>query len=259
MVWTSPRRNARGAETPPSDGKRTSRSGTPTTRAKTGKVRGGGKRSGDEDDDEEGFRVHRGTKWQGKDDGKTTKRMKISDATTDEYARSDDDEESKDDDLDTPTTTKAIWKMDKRELRDVVEMQKRIIKDLQLKLANKQETGRRSLKLVRMDHDWDAAETLFADVVTQYVKVYLFPRYKFLKPRWDEYQPDTEDSLSSLVERGLSDRQPQSDKKEMWERVTAVTIKLKYNSLKCNLNNAIKAAYKSELSVVAIDLCIDIK
>ena len=104
--------------------------------------------------------------------------------------------------------TKAIWKMDRRELIDVVEMQNRMIKDLKLKLANKQETGRRSLKLVRMDHDWDAAETLFADIVSEYVKVYLFPRYKFLKPGWDEYQPDTEDSLSSLVERCLSDRQP---------------------------------------------------
>jgi len=217
-------------------------------RAKKGKVRGGGKSSGNDEDDDEGFRV--GTKRVGKEDGKTTKRMKKSAATTDGYDSSDDDEESENGDFDTPTTTKAIWNMDKRELMDVVEMQNRKIKDLQLKLANKQETGRRSLKLVRMDHDWDAAETLFADVVTEYVKVYLFPRYKFLKPRWDEYQPDTEDSLSSLVESGLSERQPQSDKKEMWERVTAVTIKLKYNSLRCNLNNAIKAAYKSELSVV---------
>ena len=248
MVWTSPRRNARGAETTPSDSKRKTWSGTPPMRAKTSKVRGGGKISGNDEDDEEGFRV--GTKRVGKEDGKTTKRMKKSAATSDGYDSSDDDEESKDGDFDTPTTTKAIWNMDKRELMDVVEMQNRKIKDLQLKLANKQETGRRSLKLVRMDHDWDAAETLFADVVTEYVKVYLFPRYKFLKPRWDEYQPDTEDSLSSLVERGLSERQPQSDKKEMWERVTAVTIKLKYNSLRCNLNNAIKAAYKSELSVV---------
>lgn len=248
MVWTSPRRNARGGETTPSDSKRTTGSGTPPMRAKTSKVRGGGKSSGNDEDDDEGFRV--GTKRVGKEDGKTTKRMKKSAATTDGYDSSDGDEESEDGDFDTPTTTKAIWNMDKRELMDVVEMQNRKIKDLQLKLANKQETGRRSLKLVRMDHDWDAAETLFADVVTEYVKVYLFPRYKFLKPRWDEYQPDTEDSLSSLVERGLSERQPQSDKKEMWERVTAVTIKLKYNSLRCNLNNAIKAAYKSELSVV---------
>ena len=150
---------------------------------------------------------------------------------------------------------KAIWEMNKRELMDVVETQNRMIKDLKLKLANKQETGRRSLKLVRMDHDWDAAETLFADVVSEHVKEFLFPRYKFLKPGWDEYQPDTEDSLSSLVERCLSDRQPKSDKKEMWERVTAVSIKLKYGTLKCNINNAIKAAYKSELSVVAIVLC----
>ena len=250
MVWSSPRRNkkemaknAHGAETPPSESR----------------VQGGGKRSGNDKHDEEGFRVHRATKRQEKEESKTTtKRMKMSAATAAAYNHSDEDEESEDnnlDGIDSPNTTKAIWKMDRRELIDVVEMQNRMIKDLKLKLVNKQETGRRSLKLVRMDHDWDAAETLFADIVSEYVKVYLFPWYKFLKPGWDEYQPDTEDSLSSLVERCLSDRQPKSDKKEMWERVTAVTIRLKYSTMKCNLNNVIKAAYKSELSVVAIKLC----
>ena len=34
-----------------------------------------------------------------------------------------------------------------------------------------------------------------------------------------------------------------------------VTIRLRYSTAKCNLNNHIKAAYKSELSVVAIVLC----
>ena len=182
----------------------------------------------------------------------------MTDRTAAAYKHSDEDEESEDDDSETMiTTTKAIWNMDRRELMDLISEQNKMIRDMKLKLelAKKHETGRRSLKLARMDHDWNATETLFADVVTQHVKYYLFPRYKFLKQGWDEYQPDQEGSLSRLVEEGLSDRQPLSDKKEMWERVTALSIKLKYGTLKCNINNAIKAAYKSEFSVVAIKLC----
>jgi len=216
MVWSSPRRNkkemaknAHGAETTPSESR----------------VQGGGKRSGNDKHDVEGFHVHRGMKRQETEENKTTtKRMKMSTATAAAYSSSDDDEESEDDDyfkgIDSPNTTKAIWKMDRRELMDVVEAQNRMINDLKLKLTNKQETSRRNLKLVRMDHNWDAAETLFVDVVSEHVKEFLFPRYKFLKPGWDEYQPDTEDRLSSFVERCLSDRQPKLEKKKMWERVT---------------------------------------
>ena len=249
MAWSSPPRNkttdmaknADDAETPPLESR----------------VRGM-KRSGN-DNDEQGYRIHREKKRQGKEGSNTTsKKMKESAATAAASNYSENNEESDGNDfdgIDNPKTTKAIWEMNKRELMDVVETQNRMIKDLKLKLANKQEMGRRSLKLVRMDHDWDAAETLFADVVSEYVKVFLFPQYKFLKPGWEEYQPDTEDSLPSFVERCLSDRQPKSDKKEMWERVTAVTIRLKYSNMKCNINNVIKSAYKSELSVVAIKLC----
>ena len=87
------------------------------------------------------------------------------------------------------------------------------------------------------------------DEVLQYVKYFLFPWYKFLKPGWDEYQPNSYDSISSLTERNLSDKQPKLDKKDMWERVTVVTIRLKYTTMKCNLNNVTKAAYKSEFDL----------
>ena len=107
MAWTSPRRNknemaknAREAETPPSYSKLTTRSGTPPTRAKTSKVRGGGNRSDNDEDDKDEFRLHRGNKWRGKEDGKTTKRMKINAGTAAAYNQSDEDEESEDDDLD---------------------------------------------------------------------------------------------------------------------------------------------------------------
>ena len=119
-----------------------------------------------------------------------------------------------------------------------------------MKLKNKKENGRHSLKLIRIDHDWNMEDTLFADEVSQYVKFFLFPWYKFLKPGWVENQPNSYDSMSSLTKQNLSDKQPKLNKKNMWERVIVVTIRLKYMTMKCNLNNVIKAAYKSEFDLV---------
>ena len=104
-----------------------------------------------------------------------------------------------------------------------------------MKLENQKEMGRRSLRNVRLDHDWNVEETIFANVVGHcYCKHFLFPWYKFLKIGWEQYQPDVLNSLLSLTERCLKDKQPQSNKKDMWERVSGVTIRLKYNNMKCN-------------------------
>jgi hypothetical protein len=74
-----------------------------------------------------------------------------------------------------------IYDMNRRELITMMEEQKKTIRDLKMKLENQKESGRRSLKNVRLNHDWNAEETIFADVVGHYCKHFLFPWYKFLK------------------------------------------------------------------------------
>jgi hypothetical protein len=140
----------------------------------------------------------------------------------------------------------------------MIEEQKKTIRDLKMKLENQKETGRRSLKNVRLDHNWNAEETIFADVVGHYCKHFLFPRYKFLKIGWEQYRPDVQTSLSSLTEQSLKDKQPQSNKKDVWKRVSAVTIRLKYNNMECNLNNLIKTAYKSKCYIPTMRLFADV-
>ncbi len=174
---------------------------------------------------------------------KAAKKTKDEDSDNDNY--SDEEERSKGD----SPQTKPIYDMNRKELIITIEEQNRTIRDLKMKLENKKETGRHSLKNVRLDHDWNAEETIFADVVGNYCKLFLFPQYKFLKLGWEQYRPDVPDSLSSLTERRLKDKQPQSNKKDMWERVSAVTIRLKYNNMKCNLNNVIKTAYKGKFYI----------
>ena len=122
------------------------------------------------------------------------------------------------------------------------------LRDLKMKLRNKKDTARRSLKNIRLDQDWNAEETIFA-AVGRYVKSFLFPLYKFLKIGWEEYRPDVKDSLSSVMEEAMKKKQPQKNKREMWERVSVYTIRLKYSNMKCNLNNVIKTAYKSKFCI----------
>ena len=81
------------------------------------------------------------------------------------------------------------------------------------------------------------------------MKSFLFPWYKFLKIGWEEYRPDIKDSLSSVMEEAMKKKQLQKNKREMWERVSVYTIRLKYSNMKCNLNNVIKTAYKSKFCI----------
>jgi hypothetical protein len=83
---------------------------------------------------------------------------------------------------------------------------------------------------MRIDYDWDDEEANF-------VKEYLFPRYKFLKDRRMEYD-DGPDILSSLL-WGKVKIPEGADCKDQWERVICPTIQTKYVTIRCNLNNEV--------------------
>jgi len=160
---------------------------------------------------------------------------------------SEDDESYGHDDED-PT---EIYDMTRDELITKIEEQEKTIRELKMKLQKSKDKGRRSLKDIRLDQDWNAEETLFSEAVGRTVKCFLFPRYKFLKIGWEEYRPDVKDSLSSVMEEAMKRKQPQTNKREMWEKVTVYTIRLKYSNMKCNINNVIKTAYKGKCCIYA--------
>ncbi len=82
------------------------------------------------------------------------------------------------------------------------------------------------------------------DLVSNFGKEYLFPRYKFLKDRWMEYDNGPE-SLSLFVQGNV--KIPKGvDYKDQWERVICLTIHTKYVTIRCNLNNEIQKTYKSK-------------
>jgi len=87
--------------------------------------------------------------------------------------------------------------------------------------------------------------------VGRYVKSFLFPRYKFLKIGWEEYGVSAGRKGQPVISDGRSyeEETAAENKREMWERVSVYTIRLKYIKMKCNLNNVIKTAYKSKFCI----------
>ena len=134
-------------------------------------------------------------KSSGKKKGSPQKTKKTN--NTKKRAIEESDEEDGNDDDDEEQTD--IHEMRREDLIAKIKEQERKIRDLKMKLRNKKDTARRSLKNIRLDQDWNAEETIFA-AVGRYVKSFLFPRYKFLKIGWEEYRSDVKDSLSSVME-----------------------------------------------------------
>ena len=101
---------------------------------------------------------------------------------------------------------------------------------------------RQRKRQIRIDYEWDEEEANLSDKVSNWVKVYLFPRYKFLKDGWMEYSED-ENSLSSFARIKLQ-MENVGDYMGQWNRVICPTIQMKYVTIRCNLNNEVRKAYK---------------
>ncbi len=114
---------------------------------------------------------------------------------------------------------------------------KRIIKRMKMELRLSKSHARQTKCWIRIDYNWDGKEANFADSVLSFVKEYLFPRFKFLKDRWMEYDKGHK-SLSTFVQ-GKVKIPEGAEYKDQWERVICPTIQAKYVAIRCNLNNEI--------------------
>jgi hypothetical protein len=90
---------------------------------------------------------------------------------------------------------------------------------------------------MRIDYEWDGEESNISDKVSEWVKGYLFPRYKFLKDGWMEYREE-DDSLSLFTQERLFNGIVHGYK-GLWNRVICPTINMKYVTIRCNLNNEV--------------------
>jgi hypothetical protein len=168
--------------------------------------------------------------------------------TINEYS---DDDGSDDDEHGGADENLDITKLSRQELigklrtaQANIKLKTKEIKTLEVRLKKATTQQKGTKKQVRMDFQWNGEESIFADTVTQFCKTYLFPRFKFLKHGWNDFNRNR-GSLSSLVNRHI--KVPEgADYEDQWERVIVPTIRLKYINMKCNLNNDIRATYKSK-------------
>ncbi len=63
----------------------------------------------------------------------------------------------------------------------------------------------------------------------------MFPRYKFLKDGWMEYD-NGQESFSTFVQGKVKITEG-AEYNDQWERVICPTIQAKYVTIRCNLNN----------------------
>jgi len=118
------------------------------------------------------------------------------------------------------------------------------VKSLQSEIRVLKLSERKTKRQLRIDYDWDGENANLSDKVSNWVKTYLFPWYKFLKDGWMAYD-DEHGSLSSFVQRKMN-MEDEDDFKGLWERVVSPTIQQKYVTVRCNLNNEVRKAYKSK-------------
>jgi hypothetical protein len=125
------------------------------------------------------------------------------------------------------TSKEGLWNHI-NQLREMCREKDREIKKLKVELKLSKSQGRNTKQKIRLDFQWDGEDANLADKVSDWVKTYLFPCYKFLNKGWMEFSNKL-DSLSVFVKRKIeSSIPPSSDYRDLWERVICPTIQNKY-------------------------------
>jgi hypothetical protein len=86
----------------------------------------------------------------------------------------------------------------REELLQTLKEKERTIKKLQGEIDCMKNKSKPSKKTLPQIMKWSSEEINFSESVNTFVRVFLFPRYKFLKDGWQNYQPHKKDSLSSM-------------------------------------------------------------
>ncbi len=88
-------------------------------------------------------------------------------------------------------------KRNMQDMIDLCEYREHKIKKLKLEITKLKLQGRTTKQKLREDYQWDRDDAILADKVSDWVKTYLFPRYKLLKKGWMDYL-EKDNNLSSF-------------------------------------------------------------
>jgi len=135
----------------------------------------------------------------------------------------------------------ASWMIERRKKDDEIAMLKRKINALESTIKDMQST---SMATGRDKVWWTGDKLIFVKDINDFCRERLYPKEKFLWKNWQEYLPNDRQSLYSVCMKHLSIPEG-SNPKEIWGRVIVPSIRDKYQSMKCNMNNKIKSVYPS--------------
>ena len=128
---------------------------------------------------------------------------------------------------------------------------------LKSQLMKAQRSRSRSSKgKIRRDNYWSAEEGRLVDKIVPFCKHYLFPRYKFLRDNWMDYDPENENSFChfvgdkmSVMYKNMRIRISGQQFKREWEDVYVPLIGLKYSNMRCNLSIDFRSQYFGKFKV----------
>jgi hypothetical protein len=146
--------------------------------------------------------------------------------------------------------SKCAWKKRVCDLEDDVKELEADNKRLKEELKNSKKRVIRSSKGdIRNSNGWTGDKAILANG-----RDYMFPRYKFLKEGWQDYDPTNKKSLSYFIGRKTADTYRSMrnqmigrEFEDQWERVHVPVIGLKYQIMRCNLGNDVQAQYFGKL------------
>jgi hypothetical protein len=118
---------------------------------------------------------------------------------------------------------------------------KRVSKEIQLLRAKSQDT--KTKQMLREVYAWSDKEASLAQAVVHMCKEYLFPRFKFLRGKWYEYDWDKQGGFCKMVMNQLPNLLRCNNAEEIWDRVVVPSIKLKYQTLRNNINSVVRGRY----------------
>jgi hypothetical protein len=95
---------------------------------------------------------------------------------------------------------------------------------------------------------WTGEELIFVKDINDFCRDRLYPKEKFLWKNWQEYLPNDQGSLYSVCIKHLSIPEG-SNPREIWGRVIIPSIRDKYQSMKCNMNNNIEHLPEYEIFI----------
>lgn len=102
-------------------------------------------------------------------------------------------------------------------------------------------------KELRQTFAWEEIDSTYANAISRLSKEFLFPRFKFLHDGWTDFS-DKKGSLSMTILRHCPVPAGR-DERDTWDRVITPTVASKYSTMRCNINNAVRSAFKGKYIV----------